>query len=123
MNLSKSVDNLKSCLAIKVAVEQKIKAPTIDVRFEVKEVSTSTTASLILAAIDENTGSFLYIAESDPVDGSWKSKGSEFSDRIYLFVRQIFEELQYESNVAQMSIMEQGKALEKIATRVYIKFS
>lgn len=123
MNLNKSVDNLNTCMMSKVAVEQKIKAPTIDILFEVKKVESSSKATLILAAINRDTGTYLYLAESDPVDGRWKANNSEFRDRIYLFVNQVMEEIQYEDKIDSLSIMEQGKVLERVATRIYKKFS
>jgi hypothetical protein len=123
MNLNKSIDNLNICLKGKVSVEQKVRSPSVNIRFEVKKVETSNSSSLILAAVDDKTNTYLYIAESDPVDGRWKARESEFSDRIYLFVNKVMEEMEYVSKVDEMTIMEQGKVLEQLATKIYQKFS
>jgi hypothetical protein len=111
------------CLKGKVSVEQKVRSPSVNIRFEVKKVETSNSSSLILAAVDDKTNTYLYIAESDPVDGRWKARESEFSDRIYLFVNKVMEEMEYVSKVDEMTIMEQGKVLEQLATKIYQKFS
>jgi hypothetical protein len=119
----KSADNLKTCLMGKVSSEQKVKSPSIDLQFEVKQIDSKTQSKLILAAIDKKTGTFLYLAENDPADGRWKAMESEFYGRIYLFVEKIIEEIEFEADFDEMSIKQQSQVLEKVANKVFSNFN
>ena len=118
MNLEKSVKNLIDCLTIKTSIEQKKKAPKINIVFEVQDLRGKLPA---VVAVDTKTGSKLCIAEVNDV-GEWTASESEFREKIYLFCDHVVEEFGYENSRSQLDVFGQGRLLAQLATRTFNKY-
>ncbi len=116
--LSEHAENVKYCLTKKIAIEQKIKAPTLELGFEIRELpGRGGVTSLHLIAVDQGTGTYLYLAESyEP--GKWKARGSEFYADIGIFCEHVVRCLKWECPPG-LGSENQGKLLVQIAAREY----
>ena len=115
--------NLRDCLWSKVRSDHpEVKRPIIELDFDLIETeSKSGVLASHLVARDRRTGSYIYVAELRTDTKAWVAEGSEFTDRIYLFVRHILRCLKTEARSEATS--ENGTKLREIAWREYVKLT